>query len=232
MKERYRHIFFDLDRTLWDFDKNSTTVLGELFSDFRLSELGITSQDEFIAQYLAINEALWVAYRKGEIMKRQLRKQRFTESLSRFNITDNSLGEKLDRAYLSRCPVQTALLPHAIELLQHLVDRYTLHIVTNGFTEVQYLKLKSAGLRKFFKVVLTSEKARTRKPDPEMFHLAMRLAKAEPSESLMIGDDLEIDILGARNAGMDQVYYNPAGIEHKEDLTMEVKSHAELMALL
>lgn len=230
---KYKHVFFDLDRTLWDFDTNSNRALIEIYESFNLKGEGIDDFTEFAKQYQVINEKLWGWYRMGNIKKNELRKRRFTEALAHFGCMDTALGINLEETYIKISPYQTTLMPNAIETLEYLSEKYILHIITNGFEEVQGIKMQQSGLDPFFKHMITSERAMARKPDPVVFHLACNLANTRPSESLMIGDDLTADIGGAQNVSMDQVYFNPDGVNHdKADITFEIKGLEELKVLL
>jgi len=229
---RYKHIFFDLDRTLWDFETNSATALRELYKKFNLADRGILDEIHFITKYKEINEKMWGLYRKGFIKKSELRRGRFSQTLVHFKIKDKKLGIDLDEAYISTSPHNTALVPGAFETLNYLKDRYQLHIITNGFEEVQFIKLSKSGIRDHFDVIVTSERAKARKPDAEVFQLAMLEAGTKASESIMIGDSLESDILGARSVWMDQVYYNPEKKNHNEEITHEISHLDDLRTIL
>lgn len=229
---RYKHIFFDLDRTLWDFETNSASALQKIFHLFHLDEYGEITIVDFVSKYKEINEKMWALYRKGYIKKSELRKGRFTQTLVFFKIKDKRLGAQLDEAYISLSPHHTALVEGATEILDYLKERYQLHIITNGFEEVQFIKLNKSGIRDHFDVIVTSERAKARKPDAEVFQLAMLEAGTQPADSLMIGDDLDSDIIGARNVWMDQVYYNPERLKHEEDITHEITNLRELKTIL
>lgn len=229
---RYQHLFFDLDRTLWDFETNSRNALRQLYDNHKLNQAGIEDADTFIAVYEEINERMWSAYRLGNINKQQLRAQRFGAALAHFDYRDEKLSELLDREYIRISPYQKALLPEALETVGYLSERYKLHIITNGFEEVQEIKMRESGLLPYFENLLTSERAMTRKPDPYVFKLACKMADTSPADSLMIGDDLEADIRGARGVNMDQVYFNPPGKAHEEIITYEIRSLSELREFL
>jgi putative hydrolase of the HAD superfamily len=229
---KYEHVFFDLDRTLWDFDTNSKLALGEIFVEFKLKEKGIDSSVEFIDVYQEINEKLWDLYRKGLLNKRKLRSQRFSKTLEYFGLFDEYLGEQIGTAYVEISPHKTAVLPNCMEILDYLAGRYKMHIITNGFEEVQNIKLDKSGLTKYFSKIITSEQAGARKPDPKVFDYAFGLTSGKVHNSLMIGDDLRTDIEGARNIEMDHVYYNPHRIDHSEDLHHEIADLLELKNLL
>lgn len=230
---RYNHIFFDLDRTLWDFDTNSRFALEAIFTNNKLDSFGISSSEEFIKVYQEINEQMWASYRLGNLSKKQLRTRRFSKTLAHFGCDNERMGVKLDQEYITISPHQKALLPQALETVGYLAEKYQLHIITNGFEEVQHIKLDKSGLLPFFKTVMTSEKAMARKPDPIVFQLACKIAGANTFDSMMIGDDLEADIIGAKNVSMDQVYYNPFQKSHRvEDITHEIIDLAELRGIL
>lgn len=228
----YKHIFFDLDQTLWDFETNSREALLELAHKYKLSEKGIDSIDEFIAHYILINKRMWDEYGKGLIDKNTLRYGRFHEALSKYDILDRTFSEKIANDYISISPLKTGMFPHSIEVLKYLNKKYKLHIITNGFEEVQYIKIKNCCIEHYFEEIITSERAGFKKPDIRIFQYSMDAANAIAATSLMIGDNLEADIIGARDAGLHQVYFNPAGNKHEEDITYEIKSLKELIDLL
>lgn len=228
----YKHIFFDLDRTLWDFETNSHETILELASKYKLSEIGIDSIDEFISGYLHINERMWDEYRKGIIDKHQLRYDRFHEALGRYKINDRTLSENIANDYISFSPLKKNLFPYTIEVLQYLKNKYSLHIITNGFEEVQHIKIKNCGIEHFFDQVITSERSGFKKPDVRIFEFSLNLVNTTSANSLMIGDCLDADIMGARNAGLHQVYFNPCGDKHQQDVMYEIKSLKELLTIL
>jgi len=229
---KYQHVFFDLDRTLWDFDTNSQMALGEIYIQFKLEERGIDSPEKFIRIYQEINEELWDRYRKGLLNKRKLRSLRFSKTLAHFGCEDEYFGEQIGTAYIEISPYKTAVLPNCMEILDYLAGRYELHIITNGFEEVQNIKLRQAGLTKYFSKIITSEKAGARKPDPKVFDFALNQTLGKVENSLMIGDDLRTDIAGAQNMKMDHVFFNPNRINHSEDLFHEIEDLLELKSLL
>lgn len=229
---RYRHLFFDLDRTLWDMERNAHETLAELFHRYGLQHKGIESAELFIGNYNRYNDLLWDRYRRKLIDKATLRALRFKQSLAHFGVHDAELAEQFDRDYISEAPKKTNLIPGAIELLESLKDDYRLHIITNGFPEVQHHKIAHSGLQPYLDIIITSEGCGYSKPDPRIFKYALRKAKASPAESLMIGDDLQVDIVGAREAGWDQVFFNPAKGEHEEEVTYEIGELGEMLGIL
>jgi len=229
--KKYKHLFFDLDQTLWDFETNSTEVLNELFVKYKLSELGINSCPEFIIKYKELNKLLWLQYGKGQITKEKLRYGRFRGAFKIFKIKNNFLADKLADEYLSLSPHKTNLLPHAENILSELKEYYVLHVITNGFREVQQIKLDKSGLNKFFTNIIVSDLLGHKKPDVKIFNHSLEKANAKPGEALMIGDNYECDIEGARAAGIDQVYFNPNG-SSAGPATYEIKCLSDLRALL
>lgn len=224
----YKHIFFDLDHTLWDFETNATETLGEIYSHFRLKDKGVASASGFINMYKSINEKMWDDYEKGKISKEYLRTRRYYKTLLSFGIKDNKLSEKIGEFYIKESPKKTNLFPRAIETLSYLAEKYKMHIITNGFVEVQYLKLKNSGLRNYFEKIIISEEVGSNKPEKKIFSHALMSAGAKKQESVMIGDNLGTDILGAKNSGLDQCFFNPSKKEHKEKITFEISSLDEL----
>ncbi len=225
--KKYSHIFFDMDRTLWDFDRNSRETIRELFFRYNL-DTSIDHPDDFVDTYHKVNLELWDLYRKGEMTKEILRIKRFKISLAHFGIHDDTLAANFGDQYLEISPTKTSLLPHSKRILGYLVPRYRLHIITNGFRSTQEVKMRNCGLDRYFTSLTTSEEVGYNKPRPEIFHHALTTVNARKSESIMVGDDLQVDILGARGYGMDQVFLNHDGIIHNETVTYEVISLAEL----
>jgi putative hydrolase of the HAD superfamily len=203
-----RHIFFDLDKTLWDFEKNSAEALSEIFAKHTLHNLQL-NEHEFIQVYIEKNEYCWDLYRKNRIQKSELRFARFLMALQEFGINSQSLAEALGDDYVHLAPYKTHLIPDTREVLEYLSQRYTLHIITNGFEEVQHIKLEKCGIEKYFQTVTTSEKAGCKKPDADIFLYAMATGKASAYNSLMIGDDLHVDVQGALDVGMKAIHFNP-----------------------
>ncbi len=216
---KYKHLFFDLDRTLWDFERNTNEVFQEMYREYRLKNLGIVDFDYFLNTYHQINNDLWDQYRVGSIKKEVLREQRFADTLLAFGVDDKVLTGAMADYYVTQSALKRHLFPYTLELLEALKPKYSLYIITNGFEEVQAKKLHSSGLHRYFQQVITSERAGKKKPDRHIFEYALQMASAQCAESIMIGDDLEVDIEGAAKAGIDQVYVNyrnlplPHGIE-------------------
>lgn len=205
----YRHLFFDLDHTLWDFEENARATLGELYLHFELEQRGVKPFEEFHRRYIHHNELLWDRYRKGFIGHEELRLKRMTRTLLDFKVGDEALARQMGVRFLDLLPLQKNLFPHTIEVLDYLSGRgYALHLITNGFEKTQQSKLQHSGLSKYFSQVITSESSQSLKPHKAIFDHALQASGAEIHESIMLGDSQEVDIEGARNMGMDTVFVN------------------------
>jgi putative hydrolase of the HAD superfamily len=205
----YKHLFFDLDHTLWDFEANSRQTLEELYTGMGLQEKGVHDFDLFHKNYLAHNDKLWDRYRKGFIKVDELRWKRMWLTLLDFKVADEPLAREMGNVFLDRLPTRRILFPYTVEILEYLQQKqYQLHMITNGFEKTQHSKLQHAGLSRYFQAVITSEGSNSLKPHKEIFDYAFAKTGAIPEESIMIGDSMEVDILGAMNAGIDQLHVN------------------------
>jgi len=231
MAKQYKHLFFDLDHTLWDFDKNSEVTMRGLYAEYDLQSKGITDFDALFRSYNIHNDKLWTRYRNGFIKRDELRWKRMWLMLLDFKIADTSLAHELSTAYLEVLPTQTLLIPHAKELLDHCKGRYEMHLITNGFETTQRLKLQYSGISRYFTHLITSEKSNSMKPHRDIFEFALTAAGAGVEESIMIGDAVDIDIMGAINAGWDSAYYNPHGVQHAYNPTYEVSHLVQLVSV-
>lgn len=227
-----KHVFFDLDRTLWDFEKNSHDELTHLFEKYQLQQKGISLADEFIKVYKQINEECWARYRRNELSKEKLRSERFYNTLVYFGIEDDELAKKFGDDYVNNSPMRTALFPNTFELLDYLHSKYELHIITNGFEEVQHIKLRESKLDKYFNEIITSEKVGVKKPHPDVFRFSTNAAGVLPKESVMIGDDLAVDIVGALDFGMQAIYFNPHNVQHEVPVLADVQELLEIKNVL
>ena len=230
---KYKHLFFDLDHTLWDFDANARATLQQLHLDLRLVDKGIHDFELFHKNYLQHNEKLWTRYRNGQIKQDELRIKRMWLTLLDFQIADEDLTRQLSDLFLQLLPTRTILFPDTKEVLEYLTEKgYQLHLITNGFEKTQHAKLNHSGLAGFFKVVITSEGSNSLKPQKEIFEYALNKSGAMVNESIMIGDTLDVDILGAMNAGMDQVHVNYNNAEQDLMPTYTIKTLRELKHIL
>ena len=229
---KYKHIFFDLDRTLWDFDTNSHETLLELCDTYKLNEKGISDYDEFIKIYKAHNAELWDLYRVDQISQKDLRRERFQRALADFGVDNFILSENIGEDYIAVCPRKNKLYPYAFEVLDYLKEKYSLHIITNGFDKTQHIKLEHANLFPYFNQIITSEKLGVKKPNPAIFAYALDAAAAAKEESIYIGDNLVVDILGCQNSGIDGMFFNPERKEHKENVSFEISCLSQIMEIL
>ena len=227
-----KHIFFDLDRTLWDFETNSHETLLEICNNYHLKEKGILDYEEFINTYKIHNEKLWDLYRVDAISQKDLRRERFQRTLADFGINNFNLSEKIGEDYIIICPRKNKLYPFAMEILDYLKEKYILHIITNGFNKTQHTKLKHSNLRPYFEQIITSEKTGVKKPNPAIFDHALKLAKSTKEESVYIGDDLVVDILACQNFGIKGIYFNPEKREHKENVAFEIACLSQIKEIL
>ena len=225
-----KHLFFDLDHTLWDFKKNSKETLFELFNEFSLSNR-IPSFKCFYNKYIVINDELWDLYRNDKITKAQLRSLRFKRALKSFGIEDEMLAIQIGEKYIKRCPLKGNLFADCHFVLGILQSKYILHIITNGFEEVQEVKMNSSNLRNYFTEVITSEGAGVRKPNPRIFEYAFKISGAKPSESVMIGDSFEVDCIAAEKMGMQAVFFNPDKKLENEKVSYEIAHLKELLEI-
>ena len=202
----YNHILLDLDDTLWDFKANSRIAMQEIYNDYKLIN-HYDSFESFYSIYMEKNHQLWEQYAKGEITKDYLSLERFLHPLRLVGINDATLARQLGDDFLHRTTMQTQLVDGAIELLDYLKDKYTLSIISNGFVEVQYIKLRRSGLLPYFTHIFLSEEVGYQKPDIRFFQAVLEKLDAKNTECLVIGDNFQTDILGAQNAKIDAVFY-------------------------
>ena len=229
---KYKHVFFDLDRTLWNFDAAAEVAFERIYEQYDLKSLGIPSAHEFHEVYHPLNEQLWVLYRADEITKEELNRTRFLKPLEHYGIHDVELADHLSEDYVYWSPRIVRLVPGTMELLDYLKPKYHLHLITNGFQEVQHTKLSGSGMEPYFETLTVSEEVGVKKPNPEIFHYALRKAQASAKESIVIGDEMAVDIDGARAAGIDQIFFNPSGKKEEGERTYEVRSLLEIMKIL
>ncbi len=206
MNNKYTHIFFDLDNTLWDFEINSRNAMFIAFQHFKLKS---TSEfDLFFEKYTKHNHALWESYRKNEVAKKDLTHLRFQNTFTECEITGVNADE-MNKFYLSEMPKQKVLIEGVIDILNYLKrKRYHLNIITNGFIEVQYNKIESSGLKPYFDKIFISEEIKSPKPARAIFEYAIKSTNAKKIKSIMIGDDWDVDVMGAVNYGIDAVHFN------------------------
>jgi YjjG family noncanonical pyrimidine nucleotidase len=232
MMKPYKVIFFDLDHTLWDYETNSCDTLLELFNTYALQSSGVTDCKTFQQQFKKVNTELWDLYDRGLITNEVIRRERFKKILGHFNISNEELCEKLSIDYLYACPKKSTLIPFAVETLSYLAGKYSMTIVTNGFDEIQNVKLSSGDLHRYFQHIVTSQKAGAKKPSRQIFEYAMKIHDVRAHEAVMVGDNLITDIGGALNASIDTIYFNPEKISHDIKVHHEISCLSELKNIL
>jgi len=228
----YKCIFFDLDHTLWDYERNSSETLTELYEQYHLKEKGVTTVEAFLNQFKVINTQLWELYDNGLIDSRVIREERFKQILTPFNAYEETLSEDISKDYLLACPKKNYLMPHAIEILDYLNGKYNLTIITNGFEEIQNTKLTSGKIHHYFNHIITSQKAGHKKPAREIFDFALQCNAIENHQAVMIGDNPITDMGGAINASIDTIFFNPDKNEHKTAVKHEINCLSELRQIL
>lgn len=203
------HIFFDLDNTLWDHRRNAELTLRILFNKYKIQNHYNLSFNDFHTQYEIINEDLWAKIRDEEIDKDYLRKHRFYDTFLKFKIDDFELSQKFENEFLDEIVSFNEVVDGTFEILDYLKSKnYPLHIITNGFEEVTHRKISGANLTKYFETVTSADDVGVRKPNPKIFDYALNLANAKKEESILIGDDWVADALGAKNYGMDVIFFD------------------------
>lgn len=224
-----KHILFDLDHTIWDFDRNAEETLMELYQHYKLDELGLSSAEEFILNYTLNNHALWADYHLGKISKDILRAERFKRTFVQMGILPELVPLQFEEDYVRLSPTKTNLFEGSLKVLEYLKQRYQLHIITNGFKETTITKMNLSGLNPYFQNVIISEDVGFNKPHPNVFQYAINKANASLEESIMIGDSLEADIYGAQQFGMEAIFFNPLRKKKPADVTREIYHLEELL---
>ncbi len=228
---KYSHIFFDLDHTLWDYESNARIVLRDTYDKFKIQEQTTHGPERFIEVFFKVNDSLWHLYNQGHIDREQIRQRRFENVFSELKILGFDQGEAMSEYFLFNCPRQTQVMDGALEVVSYLKAKYHMSIVTNGFDDVQSIKLNVSGLDSYFSHVFTSENTGFKKPNRGIFDCAMKELGVEPESILMIGDNHSSDILGARNAGITPLLFNPNG-KVKSDCEIQINHLSELIELL
>jgi putative hydrolase of the HAD superfamily len=228
---RYKHLLFDLDHTLWDFEKNSRETLLELYHYYNFQKYNKFSIEDFLQKFKDVNTILWELYDRDEIDRMYIRKNRFNMVLTQLGLREQDVPQDISEIYLSICPTKSNVIPDTFEVLEYLKGKYQMHIITNGFDDIQDTKLNSSNLRGYFDKIFTSEAVGFKKPSKEMFEKAVELIGTEKKSCVMIGDNLETDIKGALNASLDVIFFNPDQIKHDLQLNYEIQSLLELKTI-
>ncbi len=204
-KEIVTDVFFDLDHTLWDFEKNSALTFEKIFAEHGVQ----VELPDFLKAYVPVNLAFWKLYRENKIKKESLRYLRLRNVFDAIGYPiDDMLITDLADSYIKHLSTYDHLLPNSRDILDYLRPRYRMHIITNGFEEIQEKKLRNSNILGYFDHVINSEMAGVKKPDPIIFHLALERTRVLPENALMVGDNLEADILGARAVGFHTIHLN------------------------
>ncbi|MDT7833478.1 YjjG family noncanonical pyrimidine nucleotidase [Flavobacteriaceae bacterium S356] len=224
-----QHVFFDLDHTLWDFEKNSALTFKKILHEYSVN----VSFESFIDIYKPINANYWKLYREERVSKEKLRYGRLNETFEKLNYNaSDDLINLLSEKYIEHLPSFNHLFEGTFELLEYLQDKYVLHIITNGFEEVQTVKMEKSGILSYFNEIITSESVGVKKPNPKVFKYALEKANAKSENSLMIGDNLEADIQGALNCNFSVIHCNFDEEKVKLDNLISVTSLNEIMKYL
>ena len=240
----YKNLFFDLDDTLWAFSANARDTYEEMYRKYDYDRF-FDSFEHYYSLYQRRNLELWAEYADGKVTKEELNRQRYLYPLEAVGAGDSALAEAYEKDALATIPTKSKLMPHAREVLEYLSAKYNLYILSNGFKELQFHKMRSSDIDKYFRKVVLSDDIGILKPWPEIFHFALSATQkeifhfalsatqSELNDSLMIGDSWENDIAGAAGVGMHQVFYNLSG---RTDLpftpTYQITDLKELLDLL
>ncbi|MEJ5961239.1 YjjG family noncanonical pyrimidine nucleotidase [Pedobacter immunditicola] len=224
-----KHIFFDLDHTIWDFDRNAEETLMELFEQYNLPGLGLNSPQNFIQTYTENNHFLWAEYHLGKITKEELRSQRFSKTFIQLGVEPSLVPHQFEADYVRISPTKTNLFEGSEKVLAYLKEKYALHIISNGFKETTLTKMSVSGLNPYFKNVIISEDVGVNKPDKAVFEYALNKAGATKEESIMVGDSIEADIRGAQAFGMKAIFFNPLNREKPADVNWQITHLEELL---
>ncbi|QQS50099.1 MAG: noncanonical pyrimidine nucleotidase, YjjG family [Bacteroidota bacterium] len=229
--KHYKHIFFDLDRTLWDFDSNSAQTLLEILDTFGLNTV-VKDKQKWISDYQRHNLYVWKLYEKREITKTELRIERFRLLFDDFGISNQSLMNDVSDYYSLIAPTKAMLMPNAVEVLAYLRPHYKLYILSNGFYKVQLQKMEASGIIDFFENVFTSDRLGVAKPDRRIFEESIKSSNARKDQSIFVGENFETDIRGAKLFGIDQVWYNHDQVKTEDVPTFEIDNLLELKTIL
>lgn len=222
-----KHVFFDLDHTLWDFDRNSKLTFQQIFEEQNIT----LSIQDFLKVYMPINLEYWRLYREDKIQKEDLRYKRLKDTFDAINFeVQDELINRIAEDYIKYLPNYNYLIDGTKEILEYLESKYKLHIITNGFEEVQNLKIEKSGIKKYFREVITSESVGVKKPNKKVFEYALSKVNIEASKTIMIGDSYEADVLGGLNAGMLAIYFSPE--KKQENGVLTINSLIELKQYL
>ena len=228
-----RHIFFDLDNTLWDHRKNAKLTLEKLFEKYQIQEKFQIKFKDFHTKYDKINEHLWELIRDEKIDKEYLRKHRFYDTFLHFGIDDFELAQVFEHQFLDEIIAYNELIDGALDVLEYLKTKeYQIHIISNGFHEVTHRKIDGSGIRQYVETVTSADEVKVRKPNPKIFEFALNKANAERKESVLIGDDWIADVKGAQNFGMKAVFFDVLKDNRTEEGLTSIQDLNEIRTFL
>ena len=230
--KKYQHLFFDLDHTLWDFDRNTSEAIEELYQIFNFDKWTFFTFQDFMRVFHEVNNYLWDKFNHGLIDRMELRNSRFKLILTKLGVKEEEVPENIGEKYLELAPVKSNVIPFTYEILDYLKPYYKLHIISNGFDDVQHSKLLSSKIHHYFDVIVTSDSSGHRKPQKGIFEFALYQSGANRENAIMIGDNIDTDILGAQNAELDIIFFNPNKIKHDLRVTYEIDSLDQLRNIL
>ena len=207
---KIKHLFFDLDHTLWDFEANARICLEEIYRTHQLAELGVPNHELFADTFSEVNQTFWYLLDTKQITHETLRRERFRSTLSDLGFSiEYPLSEAMNAQFLELLPEQTSLMPHAVDTLEMLSKKYQLHIISNGYEHIQRKKLEKSGLLPYFKAIVTNDVANAHKPSPAIFSFALQMTGSSHQQSVMIGDNWTADIQGAIQSNIFAVHFDP-----------------------
>ncbi len=232
MKNKYKHLLFDLDNTFWSVDDNQKCAIEELFNSYGMKKY-FSNFDDFFQKFLTLNSKLWLDYRDNKVTRTELRNNRFIDLLKNAGLKDTDTAMRMSDEYLRITPTYTILLDGSLEILEYLKKQgYRMSLVTNGFNEVQFAKVENSGMGGYFEEIITSEFAGCNKPARGIFDYAVEQTGCQRNEILMIGDDAYNDVYGARQAGLDCVFLNVDSRAHEQSPTFEIQHLLQLKEIL
>lgn len=217
--KKYKYLLFDVDGTLLDFDKAEQYALEYIFRHYDISLTYEINQ-----RYEEINKKLWKDFENGLIDKKTVVYSRFVLLFKEFNIPVDGIAFEDD--YQKALGQGYFVLPHTIEVLSALYQKYPLYVVTNGVSQTQYSRLEGTDIKKYFQNIFVSEDIGHQKPSKEYFDYCFKnIDKIDLSKTLIIGDSLSSDIQGGINAGIDTCWFNPNHLDKPEAMPINYEIH-------
>lgn len=223
MKNNIKHIFFDLDNTLWDTDKNSKLTLKNIYENLKIEEKYQLQFSDFYISYYNRNENLWSLYRQDKVSKADILEKRFRDTFLEFHINDPAIWDYFNANFLTQIMENNNLIEYAEEILKYLKTKgYQLHVVSNGFIIQTEQKVQETCIKDYITSLTSGEEINKRKPAKEVFELGLKKAHALVNESAFIGDDWEADVLGSQRIGMFPVYFNYKKEDHYKNAEIPI----------